>query len=420
MPVPPRPALDDLPFAITWTRGRAVLSHESALALHRLSDVNPSVVHLTAPPDNYPRAQGSGAIQIHRRHLPADDITLVDGMPVTVVARTIVDCLALGTGPDQLRMAIRPMARIGVRAIGEGPSLRTVHLPSDCVAVACRAMHAAGGPLPLTELSDVAGCSPRKLQRDFEQVLGVSPRQYGASVRAMTARHTLRTSQSITDAIFDAGYGSVRAFYEGATKRLGMTPTDFAAGAPQHLLVWSTCDSAIGALTCVAGPRGICYLTHPGARDADGPETACADVHAAEEEIRRQFPKAILERDDEAMRDVMGALQLIAEGRPAPQLPVDVTGTAFQARVWAALRDIPCGETRSYAEIAKEIGEPAAIRAVGSACGANRVPLSIPCHRVVRTDGSLGGFGWGLEVKESLLAAEGHVESPAPFPMRRR
>ena len=281
-------------------------------------------------------------------------------------------------------------------------------------------MHTAGGPLPLIELGDLAGCSTRQLQRDFEEVLGVSPRQYGASVRAMTARHTLRTSPSITDAIFDAGYGSVRSFYEKATKQLGMTPTDFAAGAPQHLLIWSTCDSAIGTLTCVAGPRGICYLTHPGARSADDQEIhrekARANESAAEEEIREQFPHAILERDDKAMRDVMRALQLIAQGKQAPQLPVDVTGTAFQARVWAALRDIPYGETRSYADIAEEIGEPAAVRAVGSACGANRVPLSIPCHRVVRTDGSLGGFGWGLEVKESLLAAE----SRAPSPMRRR
>ncbi len=260
-------------------------------------------------------------------------------------------------------------------------------------------MHAAGGPLPVSQLAEFAECSTRQLQRDFHDVLGVTPRQYGASVRAMNARHTLRTSASVTDAIYDSGYGSVRAFYERASTRLGMTPADFAAGAPQHLLLWSTCDSAVGRLTCVAGPRGICFLTHPGADSR---------VRAADDEmrIREEFPHAILERDDRAMRDVMRALRLIAEGKHAPELPVDVTGTAFQARVWAALREIPYGETRSYADIAEEIGEPAAIRAVGSACGANRVPLTIPCHRVIRTDGTLGGFGWGLEVKESLLASE--------------
>jgi AraC family transcriptional regulator, regulatory protein of adaptative response / methylated-DNA-[protein]-cysteine methyltransferase len=228
----------------------------------------------------------------------------------------------------------------------------------------------------------------------------------------MNARHTLRSSESVTDAIYDAGYGSVRAFYEKASARLGMTPSDFVAGAPQHLLLWSTCDSAVGPLTCVAGPRGICFLTHPGASSS----TRVVDDEAR---IREEFPHAILERDDKAMRDVMRALRLIAEGKQAPELPVDVTGTAFQARVWAALREIPYGETRSYADIAEEIGEPAAIRAVGSACGANRVPLTIPCHRVIRTDGTLGGFGWGLEVKESLLAAESRApSSTSPSPMR--
>lgn len=271
-----------------------------------------------------------------------------------------------------------------------------MHRPGDCVLVACRSMQAAGGPLRTDVLVDITGCSTRQLHRDFAELLGVSPRQYGASVRAMNARHTLRESPSVMDAIYDAGYGSVRAFYEKASLQLGMAPADFAAGAPQHLLLWSSLDSVIGTLTCVAGPRGICFLTHPGAGAA-----------ADEARIREEFPQAILKRDDRAMRDVMRALQLIAQGKQAPDLPVDVTGTAFQARVWAALREIPFGETRTYADIADQIGEPAAIRAVGSACGANRVPLTIPCHRVIRTDGSLGGFGWGLEVKEALLASEG-------------
>jgi AraC family transcriptional regulator of adaptative response/methylated-DNA-[protein]-cysteine methyltransferase len=256
------------------------------------------------------------------------------------------------------------------------------------------------------ELAEVAGCSVRQLQRDFDNVLGISPRQYGASVRAMNARHTLRTSASVTDAIYDAGYGSVRAFYEQASARLGMTPSDFTAGAPQHLLVWSMGESSVGWLTCVAGPRGICLLLH----DDDQP-----NERDLAERIHAEFPHAVIERDDAAMLDVMKALRLIAEGKQAPELPIDVTGTAFQARVWAALREIPFGETRSYAEIAEEIGEPGAIRAVGSACGANRVPLTIPCHRVIRTDGSLGGFGWGLEVKESLLSAEAPPPPPPPL-----
>lgn len=293
----------------------------------------------------------------------------------------------------------RRLAQTGVNPNPRTSSVSAVHSSRDCVAVTCRAMHAAGGPMPLAELAELANCSTRQLQRDFDDILGVSPRQYGTSVRAMNTRHTLRSSSSVTDAIYDAGYGSVRAFYEKASARLGMTPSDFVAGAPQHLLLWSSCDSAVGPLTCVAGPRGICFLTHPGA-GAEGDE----------QRIREEFPHAILERDDKAMRDVMKALRMIAEGKHAPELPIDVTGTAFQARVWAALRDIPYGETRTYSDIAEEIGEPAAIRAVGSACGANRVPLTIPCHRVIRTDGSLGGFGWGLEVKEELLAREGSLQ----------
>lgn len=293
----------------------------------------------------------------------------------------------------------RRLAQTGVNPNPRTSSVSAVHSSRDCVAVTCRAMHAAGGPMPLAELAELANCSTRQLQRDFDDVLGVSPRQYGTSVRAMNTRHTLRSSSSVTDAIYDAGYGSVRAFYEKASARLGMTPSDFVAGAPQHLLLWSSCDSAVGPLTCVAGPRGICFLTHPGA-GAEGDE----------QRIREEFPHAILERDDKAMRDVMRALRLIAEGKQAPDLPIDVTGTAFQARVWAALREIPYGQTRTYADIAEEIGEPAAIRAVGSACGANRVPLTIPCHRVIRTDGTLGGFGWGLEVKEELLSREGSLQ----------
>lgn len=293
----------------------------------------------------------------------------------------------------------RRLAQTGVNPNPRTSSVSAVHSSWDCVAVTCRAMHAAGGPVPLAELAELANCSTRQLQRDFDDVLGVSPRQYGTSVRAMNTRHTLRSSSSVTDAIYDAGYGSVRAFYEKASARLGMTPSDFVAGAPQHLLLWSSCDSAVGPLTCVAGPRGICFLTHPGA-GAEGDE----------QRIREEFPHAILERDDKAMRDVMRALRLIAEGKQAPDLPIDVTGTAFQARVWAALREIPYGQTRTYADIAEEIGEPAAIRAVGSACGANRVPLTIPCHRVIRTDGTLGGFGWGLEVKEELLSREGSLQ----------
>ena len=197
----------------------------------------------------------------------------------------------------------------------------------------------------------------------------------------------------MTAAIYDSGYGSVRAFYEEAARRLGMTPRDYAEGAPAHLLLWSVRSTPIGDIIAVAAPRGLC-------RVVIGVET---DLVA---ETLAEFPAATLMRDDEAMVDVMNALELIAVGRPAPDVPLHIAGTAFQARVWKALTDMPPGETRTYSEVAAAIGEPKAVRAVASACGANPTALAVPCHRVIRTDGSLGGYHWGLEVKESLLAAE--------------
>lgn len=267
---------------------------------------------------------------------------------------------------------------------------------TDRVASACRDMHAAGGPVRLEVLAEKVGCSGRQLQRDFTAVLGTSPQDYGRSVRTDRARSMLRGAPSITDAIYDAGYGSVRAFYEETARRLGMTPRDYADGAPAHLLLWSTRPTPIGDIMAIASTRGLC-------RVVIGVEADIVPVTLAE------FPAATLVRDDAAMVDVMNALELIALGRPAPDLPIHISGTAFQARVWAALTKIPSGETHTYSEIAESIGEPKAVRAVANACGANPTALAVPCHRVIRTDGSLGGYHWGLEVKESLLAAESTI-----------
>ncbi|MDO8307612.1 MAG: methylated-DNA--[protein]-cysteine S-methyltransferase [Actinomycetota bacterium] len=265
--------------------------------------------------------------------------------------------------------------------------------PRDRVAAACHAMNAAGGPVPVAALAASGHCSVRQLQRDFAEVLGVSPRQYGQAVRTDRARVLLRSSPTVLDAAFDAGYGSVRAFYEEAARRLGMPPSAYVAGAPSQLLLWSVTPSAVGDVIAVATPRGLAAVRIGSAADL-------------EQQVRAEFPKAILERDDAAMADVMDALRQLCMGRPAPDLPLDVHGTAFQARVWQALREIPSGQTRSYAEVAEAIGSPHAVRAVASACASNRVAVAIPCHRVIRGDGSLAGYRWGLAVKESLLANE--------------
>lgn len=263
----------------------------------------------------------------------------------------------------------------------------------DRVAIACDLMHSAAGPVPLRVLTNATGVSERQLQRDFADILDTSPRDYGRCVRTAQARHHLSGATNVTDAIFDAGYGSVRAFYSETARRLGMTPRDYAQGAPLHLLLWSVVHTEIGSVLAVASAQGLCA-------------TSIGEPAQLESNMRREFPNATLVRDDEAMRDVMTALALIAAGRHAPALPFHVQGTAFQARVWSALRMIPPGQTRTYAEVALAIESPKSVRAVANACGANPAALAIPCHRVIRTDGSLGGYYWGLEVKASLLAKE--------------
>jgi AraC family transcriptional regulator of adaptative response/methylated-DNA-[protein]-cysteine methyltransferase len=262
------------------------------------------------------------------------------------------------------------------------------------VLVACRAMEASGGPIDTTALARLALCSARQLQRDFTDSVGVTPRAYGRSVRTTLARTALRSALTVTEAILDAGYGSVRAFYEEAGRRLGMTPSEFASGARGELLIWATAPSAVGILIAVASPRGLCAV-----------RIGTNEV-ALELEIATEFRHANLIRDEVAMTDVMTALRALALNGSDANLPLDIRGTAFQARVWQALREIPSGQTRTYTEVAGEIGSPRAARAVASACANNPIALAIPCHRVIRGDGSLAGYAWGLEVKEQLLDLE--------------
>ncbi len=261
------------------------------------------------------------------------------------------------------------------------------------VALATRAMDEAGGPLPIAVVSRISSCSARQLQRDFSETLGISPRQYGQEVRARRAATSLRSGLPVLDAVQDAGYGSVRSFYEQAASRLGMTPSEYASGAPGRTLLWSVTSSEVGDVCAVATPRGLAFV-RIGERDL------------LEQEMQDEFPQAGFERDDAAMDQVMRALRQLADGREAPWLPVDARATAFQARVWAALREIPRGTTSTYTAVAAAIGSPTSVRAVARACATNPVALAIPCHRVVRSDGSLAGYRWGLEVKRELLRRE--------------
>lgn len=265
--------------------------------------------------------------------------------------------------------------------------------PRSRVSAACAVMTEAGGPVAIRRLALEVDCSERQLQRDFADVLGVSPRQFGQAVRTDRTRTALRSSTSVLDAAFSAGYGSVRGFYEEAARRLGMTPSDYVAGAPEQVLLWSVAQTRVGDVIAVATPRGLASV-----RIGSEPELIS--------EMRAEFPHAHLHRDDDAMRDVMAALGTLAAGEGAPELPMDVQGTAFQARVWNALRDIPSGQTRTYTEVAEAIGRPSSVRAVARACATNKVALAVPCHRVIRSDGDLAGYRWGLAVKQALLASE--------------
>ncbi|EYR63356.1 cysteine methyltransferase [Actinotalea ferrariae CF5-4] len=263
------------------------------------------------------------------------------------------------------------------------------------MVAACRAMLDAGGPVPAAELERVTAVSPRQLTRDFAAVVGVGPRAFGHAVRTGRARDLLRAHGQVTDAVFAAGFGSTRAFYETAGPTLGMEPRRYARGGAGQALRWTAVGTDLGTVVAVAGDLGLTAV-----RIGD-------DVEALLAEVRAELPAASFERDDDGLVDLAAGLRALAAGGvPERALPLDLHGTAFQARVWDALRRIPAGRTRSYTEVAAEIGSPTAVRAVASACARNPVALVVPCHRVIRGDGTMGGYRWGLAVKERLLARE--------------
>ncbi len=284
-------------------------------------------------------------------------------------------------------------------------------VPSDPdrarVAAACRVMDDAGGPVAAADLASAAHCSPRQLHRAFAVVLQVTPLQYARAVRTGRAREVLRGAGTVIDAVWEAGYGSARGFYEEAGRRLGMRPAEFASGARGRRLQWSAVDTVLGAVLVVVSPDGICAVRIDPGTTASRPEQLLAEVAA-------ELPHAELVRDDEGLVHVTVAVKALARGErtdgdPSTNLPLDVAGTAFQARVWQALREIPAGSTHTYTQVAAAVGSPSSVRAVARACATNPAALVVPCHRVIRSDGSLAGYRWGLEVKRSLLEAEGRA-----------
>ncbi|HET7489893.1 MAG TPA: methylated-DNA--[protein]-cysteine S-methyltransferase [Acidimicrobiales bacterium] len=269
---------------------------------------------------------------------------------------------------------------------------------AEAVAEACRLLAGPGEAPPLVEVAREVGLSPSHLGRSFSRLVGTTPRRYAAGVRMDRARAGLRAGQAVTAAIYDAGFGSSRAFYEQA--ELGMPPAAYRAGAPAHVIRHTTVPSRLGPVLVAATDRGVCAV-----RFVDG---------EGEDELGQEFPAASIRRDDDGLRAVAERVVAAVEGRAgAADLPLDVRTTAFRLLVWEALRAIPAGQTRSYSEVAAAVGRPSAVRAVAGACAANPVAVLVPCHRAVAADGSLAGYRWGLERKRALLDAERGVTGPS-------
>jgi AraC family transcriptional regulator, regulatory protein of adaptative response / methylated-DNA-[protein]-cysteine methyltransferase len=252
-------------------------------------------------------------------------------------------------------------------------------------------------PVRLAELGRVAHMSPFTVQRLFKREMGVSPLQYQRALRAGELRSALKKGERVTDAIYTAGFGSSSRAYEG--NQLGMTPARFAQGGKGEQIRWCSASSAFGWVIVGSTDRGLCWLSL-GSTQTE-----------AEASLRAEFPAAELRRDPSLKRLVGIALESVREGTDLSAsrdsaTALDLRGTVFQLRVWQALRQIPRGETRSYSQLAREMGDPKSTRAVARACALNRVALVVPCHRVVGANGSLTGYRWGVERKRKLLQAE--------------
>jgi AraC family transcriptional regulator of adaptative response/methylated-DNA-[protein]-cysteine methyltransferase len=275
----------------------------------------------------------------------------------------------------------------------------TTKATPDLVALADYIRAHADESLPLATLAARVGLSPSRLQRRFVEAFGVSPRAYQDAERRTRYKAALRAGRRVTDAIVDAGYGSTSRVYGEATRQLGMTPRAYRAGGAGEIIYYAMRRTALGPLLMAATARGVCF-----AQFGD-------DQAALFAQLAAEFPAARLQPSDAAEAPALDAWIAaldahLTDHAPRPELPLDLRGTAFQVRVWQFLLGVPNGSAISYSELAAGIGSPRAVRAAASACAANRIAVLVPCHRVLRGDGGLGGYRWGLERKRALLDAE--------------
>jgi len=275
----------------------------------------------------------------------------------------------------------------------DGSSLETEN--AALVAKACRIIAESEEEPSLEALANAVGRSPSYFHRMFKAATGVTPKDYAAAQRAAKLRQVLASGGSVTEAIYDAGFNSSGRFYEKSTDMLGMTPSQYRTGGANEEIKFAVGQASLGAILVASSKKGVAAILL-----GDDPDTLVRN-------LQDRFPKARLigaDRDYEAL--VARVVGFVEAPRIGLDLPLDVRGTAFQRRVWQALQDIPVGTTVSYAEIARRIGAPKAVRAVAGACAANNLAVAIPCHRVVRTDGALTGYAWGVERKRVLLGRE--------------
>lgn len=266
---------------------------------------------------------------------------------------------------------------------------------SATITLACRAIEDSEETPSLTALAAAAGLSPFHFQRVFKQVTGITPKAFGVARRSERLRGALPECATVTEAIYEAGFNSSGRFYASSSESLGMFPKTFRAGGKGEIIRFAIGECSLGAILVASSEKGVCCITL-----GDEPDSLLAD-------LQTRFPKAEIigadERYENLVASVVGFVEAPGLGLA---LPLDIRGTVFQQRVWQALREIPVGSTMSYSGIAEKIGSPQSVRAVAGACAANAIAVAIPCHRVVRQDGNLSGYRWGVERKRALLDRE--------------
>lgn len=273
---------------------------------------------------------------------------------------------------------------------------------ADLVAALCRHIEAAEQPPSLAQLAAQAHLSPHHLHRVFKAVTGVTPKAYADAHRAGKVQAALTSGQAVTAALHDAGYQAPSRFYESAHQRLGMRPSAYRAGGDRAVIRFAVAQCSLGAALVAASAQGVCAIS------------LGDDAEALTQELQDRFPRAeLIGADARFERLVAQVIGLVEMPHQVHQLPLDIRGTAFQQRVWQALRNIPPGQTLSYTELAERIGTPRSVRAVAGACAANTLAVAIPCHRIVRLDGDLSGYRWGVSRKAALLQREATPDTPA-------